>query len=52
MRRRRLRLAAAREWREAVEQVCRDEQVLLVPVETDRPVSETLRQLTEAGVLG
>ena len=43
---------AAREWREAVEQVCRDEQVLLVPVETDRPVSETLRQLTEAGVLG
>jgi hypothetical protein len=43
---------AAREWREAVEQACRGEQVLLVPVETDRPVSETLRQLTEAGVLG
>jgi uncharacterized protein (DUF58 family) len=43
---------AARLWREAIEQVCRDEHVLLVPIETDRPVSETLRRLTEAGVLG
>jgi uncharacterized protein (DUF58 family) len=43
---------AAHAWREAVEQVCRNERVLLIPIQTDRPVSETLRQLTEAGVLG
>ena len=43
---------AVRTWREAVEQACRDERVLLIPIQTDRPMSETLRQLTDAGVLG
>lgn len=44
--------AAAQAWRDELETVCLRERTLLIPVETERPLAEILRQLGEAGVIG
>jgi uncharacterized protein (DUF58 family) len=43
---------AAQEWRNQLEAVCARERTLLIPVETERPLSELLSTLSEAGVIG
>ena len=43
---------AAAQWRAEIEAVCLSERALLVPVDTERPLAEMLRQLSDAGVLG
>jgi uncharacterized protein (DUF58 family) len=43
---------AAQDWRTEIEAVCARERTLLVPIATERPLSELLSMLSEAGVLG
>ena len=39
-------------WSKSVEEVCLQERALLIPVETERPLAELLRRLSDAGVIG
>ncbi len=43
---------ASRSWTIAVEEACRSERALLIPIETERPLEELLRRLSDAGVIG
>jgi uncharacterized protein (DUF58 family) len=43
---------AARAWRDELDAICARERVLLIPIETERPLAELLGTLSEAGVIG